>query len=96
MLDCSGWNNLGVFLEAYNKKGRSDIGIEKRFNPVKDVIIADDKSVRERIKGLYDDLENNKKLNINFKIDGIGGIDDFSKNISSVKNFISISREFGF
>ncbi|MDO9579678.1 MAG: hypothetical protein Q7J06_03795, partial [Bacteroidales bacterium] len=96
MLDCSGWNNLGVFLDAYNKKGISDIGIEKRFNPVQDVISADDKSIRERIKGLYDDLENNKKLNINFKIDGIGGIDDFRENIRSVKNFISISREFGF
>lgn len=96
MLDCSGWNNLGVFLEAYNKKGRSDIGIEKRFNPVKDVISADEKSVRERIKGLYNDLENNKKLNINFKIDGIGGVDDYSENIRSVNNFINISREFGF
>jgi hypothetical protein len=96
ILDCSGWNNMSVFIETFNKKAITNVGVEKRFNPVKDVLIADDKSIRERIKGLYVDLERNKKLNIDFKIDGIGGVGDFKENIKSVKNFISISREFGF
>jgi hypothetical protein len=96
MVDCSGWNNLDLFLDAFNKKGITGIGIEKRFNPVKDIIGADDKSIRERIKGLYDDLERSKGLNINFKIDGIGGTDAFRENSKSVMKFIRISREFGF
>lgn len=95
MLDCSGWNNLNVFIEALNKKGITNIGIEKRFNPVKDVISADDKSIRERIKGLYVDLEKNKELKVDFKVDGIGEMGDFRENIRSVNNFIRISREFG-
>jgi hypothetical protein len=96
MLDCSGWNNLDVFIEAFKRKGIYNIGIEKRFNPFKDVISADDKSIRESIKGLYDIAGKNKKLNIDLKIDGIGEVGDFRENIKSVNKFISISREFGF
>jgi hypothetical protein len=96
MLDCSGWNNFSTFIEAFNKKGLNDIGIEKRFNPFKEVLSADDKSIRERIKGLYADLEKNNNLNVNIKIDGIGEMGDFKENLRSVTNFISISREFGF
>ena len=54
MLDCGGWNDLDVFLEAFRRKGINTVGLEKRFNPVRDVIGADDRSIRERIKGLYD------------------------------------------
>ncbi len=49
MLDCSGWNDLAVFLESIGRKGRDDIGIEKRFNPVRDVMSSDDRSIRKRI-----------------------------------------------
>jgi uroporphyrinogen-III decarboxylase len=96
MLDCSGWNDLDVFMEAIKRKGRDDTGIEKRFNPFKDVMSSDDQSVRKRIRRLYDAAGGNKKLNINLKIDGIGEMGDYHEIISRVSNFINISREFGF
>jgi len=96
MLDCSGWNNLDVFMEAFRRKGRDDIGIEKRFHPVKDVMSSDDESIRKRVRGLYDAVGGNKELNINFKIDGIGEMGDYHEIIRRVSNFINISREFGF
>ena len=96
MLDCGGWNSLAVFLEAFARKGISGIGIEKRFNPVRDVIAADDRSIRKTIRGLYDAAGGNKKLNINFKIDGIGEMGDHNEMVRCVNRFISISREFGY
>ncbi len=94
MLDCGGWNNLDVFLEAFQRKGITGIGIEKRFNPVRDVIGSDDRSIRQRISGLYDVARGNKKLNINFKIDGIGELGDPHDMVGRVNKFIGISREY--
>jgi Uroporphyrinogen decarboxylase (URO-D) len=96
MLDCGGWNSLDVFLEAIQRKGINGIGIEKRFNPVRDVIGSDDRSIRDRIRGLYDAAGGNKTLNINFKIDGIGELGEAKEMVGRVNKFISISREFGY
>lgn len=96
MLDCGGWNNLSVFLEAFQRKGINGIGIEKRFNPVRDVMRSDDRAIRKRISGLYDAAGRNKDLNINFKIDGIGEMGDHHEMVRCVNQFISLSREFGY
>jgi hypothetical protein len=96
MLDCGGWNHLDVFLEALARKGIRGLGIEKRFNPVRDVIAADDRSIRKTIRGLYDAAGGNKELHINFKIDGIGEMGDHDEMVRCVKKFVSISREFGY
>ena len=96
MLDCGGWNNLDVFMEAFKRKGIDGIGIEKRFNPVRDVIGSDDRSIRKMIRGLYDLAGGDKKLPIDFKIDGIGELGDPDEMVRRVNRFIGISREFGY
>jgi hypothetical protein len=96
MLDCGGWNNLEVFMEAFKRKRIDGIGIEKRFNPVRDVIRSDDRSIRNRIRGLYDVAGGDKTLKVNFKIDGIGEMGDPNEMVRRVNKFINISREFGY
>lgn len=95
MLDCGGWNDLAVFLEAFKRKGTDGIGLEKRFNPVRDVIGADERSIRNGLRRLYDIAEESKNLCLDFKIDGIGGLGDPGEMVDRVKTFIRISREFG-
>ncbi|OGD21452.1 MAG: hypothetical protein A2W03_11785 [Candidatus Aminicenantes bacterium RBG_16_63_16] len=96
MLDCGGWNDLDVFLDAFKRKGIEGVGIEKRFNPVRDVIGADDRTIRDKLRGLYNAAAGNKRLNLDFKIDGIGELGDHQEMVGRVNNFIRISREFGF
>jgi len=96
MLDCGGWNDLDIFLEAFERKMIDSVGLEKRFNPVKDVIGADERSIRERIKGLYDTARGNKELKLDFKIDGIGELGAPEEMVGRVTRFIRISREFGY
>jgi len=96
MLDCGGWSDLGVFLEALKRKGVKGVGLEKRFNPVRDVIGADERSVRRTLTGLYAAAGANPEVPIDFKIDGIGELGDPREMVERVKTFIRISREFSY
>lgn len=96
MLDCGGWSDLGIFLEAFTRKKIERTGIEKRFNPVRDVIGADERSIRRTLAGLYAAAEANPEVPIDFKIDGIGELGAPRDLVERVKRFIRISREFSF
>jgi hypothetical protein len=95
-LDCSGWNDFDTFVNAIIKKGLKGVAIEKRFHPVKDVLSAPESEIRAKIKGFYESMQKDKDLRAYMRIDGIGQIEDFQKDLERVKRFVDISREFCF
>ncbi len=96
MLDCSGWNDFDLFVEAITRKNIDNTGIEKRFHPVKDILATNDSEIKNKIKNYYISLQKNKNLRAYLRVDGIGQIAGFDETVNSVKRFIEISREYSY
>jgi uroporphyrinogen-III decarboxylase len=95
-LDCSGWNDFDLFVEAITRKNINHTCIEKRFHPVKDILATNDSEIRNKIKNFYISLQKNKNLKSYLRVDGIGQIAGFDETVNSVKRFIDISREYSY
>jgi uroporphyrinogen-III decarboxylase len=96
MLDCSGWNDFDVFVEALTRKNVKSTGIEKRFHPVKDILATSEAEIRKKIKSYYDSLQKNKNIRAYMRVDGISQIGDFEQDLNSVRRFVEISREYSY
>jgi uroporphyrinogen-III decarboxylase len=95
-LDCSGWNDFDLFVDAITRKNIKNTAIEKRFHPVKDILATNDSEIRNKIKNFYISLQKNKDLKSYLRVDGIGQIESVEETVNSVKRFIDISREYSY
>ena len=96
MLDCSGWNDFNIFVEAIKKKNIKNTGIEKRFHPVRDILATSEAEIRKKIKSYYSILKENKDIRAYMRVDGISSIGDFEQDLNSVRRFVEISREYSY